>query len=73
MGRAEQGRASLGGELRSDMARDHARLGFPGPQRATDRINDASLDFVNDWRGQLFELQSDGIFCQLFSKGFHVG
>src|SRR5438876_1168111 len=38
MGRAQQGRAALGGESRSDASRDHARLGLPRPQRATDGV-----------------------------------
>ena len=73
LGRAQQGRAALGGESRSDAARDHARLGLPRPQRATDRVNHASLDLVDDRRGEFLELQSDGIFCQLFGERFHVG
>ena len=73
MGRAQQGRAALGGESRSDAARDHARLGLPRPQRATDGVNDASLDLVDDRRGHFLEPQSGDIFCHLLGERFHVG
>ena len=71
MHRAKQRRSSLGGKSRSDTARDGTRRGIPRTERAPDRINDPPLDFVNDGPRQFFELQSDGVFCQLLGKSFH--
>jgi len=73
MHRAKQGRSSVGGKSRRDTARDGARRGIPRTERAPDRINDSSFDLVNDWRREVFELESHGIFGQLFSESFHMG
>ena len=73
MCRAEQGRAGRAGPIRSRHgARDLARLGFPGPERAAQRIDDASLDLVHDDRGQVLEAQPDGEIGQLFGQSFHT-
>ena len=49
-------------------ARDHARLFIPRAQRATDRIDHATLYFVNGFFRKVFGAKRTGVIGKLVSE-----
>ena len=65
---ADNRRAILRRKIRRDLARDHARLFVPGPERAAERIDHAPFHLVNDVLGKIFEIERTGVFGELMSE-----
>jgi len=67
---ADDCRSMLRRKFRNNFSRDRARLLIPRTERATERVEHAPLDFVNNFLRKIFEPERAGVFGKLMSKRF---
>ena len=66
--RADHGRAMFGREIRSDIARDRARLFVPGPERAAQRIHQPAFNLMDHVLREVLEIQRAGEMGELMRE-----